>query len=419
MAENPALMTRGRASINTSTQGNVAVLHVLGLLNQNTGGPLRGVLDMSAKAGQYGLKTEILGQGPINIHDNPFPPGAFHCLPGWPAGGFSFSTAIWGWCRSNLHRFDGVVLHGMWTYNNWAMSRSCLRSGTPYAVFAHGMLDRWPILGQGRLKRWKKIAYWHWRERRVVSGARAAFFTTQRELDHSRSTLRLPDIPCHLSPFCPGIRVEHVEQPERADLIQQSGTRCVLFLGRLHPKKGLDLLLRAWTRAKMPTTWKIVIAGPGDADYVSKLKRLAADLGILDAVRFTGPVAGADKQYLLGVASWFVLPSSQENLGVAPIEAILMGCPVALSTEVYLADLLHPDTVVLPLDPGAWAAFFSGPMQDDALRRRILDLDHKLSAPRFQIENAAQEWAELLGRTFPVRVKPYADAPERPSGVLS
>jgi glycosyltransferase involved in cell wall biosynthesis len=404
--EDQALMPTERERNDTKTQRPLAVLHVLGLLDQNMGGPLRGVLDMCARAEQYGLRTEILGQGPISIRDNPLPLDAFHSLPAWPAGGFGFSPAVWGWCRSNLDRFDGVVLHGMWTYHNWAVSRCCLRTGTPYAVFPHGMLDRWPIFGQGRLLRWKKTAYWNWRERRVVSGARAAFFTTQREMERSQTTLPLPDTPCTLSPFCPDIRTDRIGRPERVDLIQEAGTRFVLFLGRVHPKKGPDLLLRAWARASMPATWKIVIAGSGDADYVAGLKKLAADLGILPALQFTGPVAGIDKQYLLGAASWFVLPSNQENLGVAPIEAILMGCPVALSTEVYLADLLHRDTVVLPLDPDAWAGFFSGPMQDDALRRRILQLDHDLSAPRFQIQNAAREWAALLSQTFPARQPP-------------
>lgn len=402
-------MTDARARNGNKAQRSFAILHVLGLLDQNMGGPLRGVLDMSARADRHGLKTEILGQGHINIEDNPLLIEAFHCLPAWPAGGFGYSPAVWKWCQKNLHRFDGVVLHGMWTYQNWAVSRACQRAGTPYAIFAHGMLEPWSIVGQGRLTRWKKTAYWNWRERRIFSGARAAFFTTKREMDRSRSTFAVPAIPCHISPFCPDIRVERAVRPERTELTQQPGTRFALFLGRVRPNKGPDLLLRAWALATMPPTWRIVMAGPVEPGYLTSLKRLAAELGIASAVHFTGPVAGRDKQYLLGAASWFVLPSSHENLGVAPIEAILMGCPVALSTEVYVADLLHRDTVVLPLDPEAWADFFSGPMQDDAFRHRISDLDHRLSAPRFRIENAAREWAGLLGQVFPRRETTVSD----------
>ena len=142
-------------------------------------------------------------------------------------------------------------------------------------------------------------------------------------------------------------------------------------LGRVHPKKRPDLLIKAWKAAAPPPQWLLVIAGPGEPRYLRHLSSLARNLNVSDTVRFTGPVAGADKQYLLNRASWFLLPSEQENFGVAALEAITVGCAVALSDQVYLGDKFPKPSEILPIDVEAWARFMAQRMIDDRWRDEI------------------------------------------------
>src|ERR1017187_9331323 len=141
------------------------ILHVVGSLDQWSGGPLRAVLDLSAMALPRGLNSEIVGFGPIAVPDNPLPVGLIHCLPTRGPASYGYAPDLRQWCRENLKRFDVVMLHGMWSYANWAVSQECLAAGLPYIIFLHGMLDLWPVRGQGIWKRLKKTFYWHWREK--------------------------------------------------------------------------------------------------------------------------------------------------------------------------------------------------------------------------------------------------------------
>ena len=107
------------------------VLHILPSLKQTYGGPTRAVLDLSARAAEFGLQGEILGFGELDIADNPLPRHLIHALPIKTPKQYCYSPALRPWLRENLGRFDGVVLHGMWMYPNWAemciRDRSCSR----------------------------------------------------------------------------------------------------------------------------------------------------------------------------------------------------------------------------------------------------------------------------------------------------
>ncbi|HEY2151681.1 MAG TPA: glycosyltransferase, partial [Vicinamibacterales bacterium] len=105
--------------------------------------------------------------------------------------------------------------------------------------------------------------------------------------------------------------------------------RAVLFLGRLHPTKGVDLLLRAWARVfeRFPS-WRLVLAGYDAAHYAATLKSLAGELGLGDSVRFTGPVEGSERDRLIAGADLLVLPSPSENFGLVVPEALVRAVPV-------------------------------------------------------------------------------------------
>jgi len=377
------------------------ILHSIGSLDQRSGGPLRLVLDMSAMAMTHGLRSEILGCGTIRIADNPLPAELIHSLPLDGVTSFLYSPIIMKWCHENLRRFDGVILHGLWSATNRTLSRYCIAAGIPYIVFPHGMLDIWSVRGQGWVKWFKKALYWHLRERQVVSGSRAVFFTMQRELDNARKTFHLPEIqPLIVSPFGVSSQVDNSDVKPSVSVDQGSERKIALFLGRVHPKKRPDILIEAWAKAEVPRDWRLVIAGPGESEYLTKLANLARQFRIENAVQFVGPVSGTDKRYLFQRALWFLLPSEQENYGVAVLEAASNGCALAISDQVYFADELPAGSEILPVRLEAWTCFMRERMTDNMWRDETVKRVHEHIGDKFNEERIGKQWVDLIKKVI-------------------
>jgi glycosyltransferase involved in cell wall biosynthesis len=377
------------------------ILHVVGSLDQRSGGPLRAVLDLSAMTRSLGLYSEIIGLAPLLATDNPFPVGLIHAFPTKGPASYGYSPDMSRWCRENVSRFDGVMLHGLWSYANWAVSRRCVAAGVPYIVFPHGMLDLWPVRGQGRLKRLKKEFYWHWREKRVIAKSCGVFFTLSRELANARMTFTLPQVdrlivvPYGVGPL-PGR-----EGAQPSVCVKQSDQQKVaLFLGRIHPQKRPDLLIKAWKLAGVGPEWRLVIAGPAEPAYLAHLEGLARRYGVVSGIQFTGPVAGEDKRYLLQRAAWFLLASEHENFGVAVLEAVGSGCAIAISDQVYLADEFPAGSEILPVQTEAWACFMRERMTDDTWRNETAQCVREHLSKRFGTEAVCHGWVDSIEKVL-------------------
>lgn len=377
------------------------ILHIVSSLDETYGGPLRLVLDLSSRSESYGLSSEVLGVGFPSLHDNPLPSSKVHFVPiGFGGPSYAYSSELRHWLRTNVRSFDGVVVHGAWTYPGAAAASVCRKLGVPYAYFPHGMLERWAVDGQGKLKSLKKRLYWKFVERGVCLGARRIFFTTMREKELTVATFPLPAGGTLLRPYGIDVNAESAPLPENPSLRQPDGVNIALFLGRLHPKKNLKLLIEAWGRARIEGTWRLVIAGSGTESYEAELIQLVRDYNLTEHIMFTGFVSGLDKAYLLQRADWFLLPSSQENFGVAVLEAVQHRCAVALSDQVYLTESMRPDSVIIPVEVEAWEKFFRTRMQDLAFMRSVCDLDYSHLLPVFGIDRIVECWVDTLTDVF-------------------
>jgi glycosyltransferase involved in cell wall biosynthesis len=376
------------------------ILHVLPSLDQRYGGPLRAVLDLSAHSRSMDFESELLGFGPLSIPDNPLPRELIHSLGVSFPKAYCYSRELVQWLSTHLGSFDGVVLHGMWLYPNWAVSRACRLARKPYVYFPHGMLEPWSVFGQGRLKALKKILYWHLLEKRIFRDAAAAVFTTHRELQLAHATLTLPTIQSSVVPYGVAVNAGQAECSVTDPPLFPKDQNFALFLGRLHPKKNVEFLIRAWAEARPDSSWRLIIAGPGATDYVSRLKTLANALRVEEQVTFLPMVTGADKMYLLQHAKWFILPSQQENFGNAVLEAIQYGCPTVVSDQVHLTEFFHDGAEVLPLNHAAWVEFIRHRMTDESRRREIIEMDQTRLRRQFEITNLAQRWAEHFTKIF-------------------
>lgn len=382
-----------------SEDSSMRILHVLPSLRQAYGGPVRAVFELAARSRPYGIDEHIIGAGELDYPDNPLPPEAVTAFPVRIFLGYRYSPALCHWVRENLCHYDGVVLHGMWTHETRAVWHECMRQRKRYVCFPHGMLDSWAIFRQGALKAVKKFAYWLLWEKRIFRSSAGVVFTTHRELTAAGMLGALP-IPKVVVPYGIYAPLKIADAPSNPALEIPAERRVALFLGRIHPKKNVPHMLRAWAAAHPPAEWQLVVAGPAQPDYLKELLSLQETLGLSDSVTFTGMVTGQDKAYLLQHARWFLLPSCNENFANAVLEAISAGCPVAISDQVYFSEFLHPESVVLPLEHRAWVDFFQNKMTDEPRRQRLIALDQVYVKSKFEAAKTTTGWVEMLRQFF-------------------
>jgi glycosyltransferase involved in cell wall biosynthesis len=231
-----------------------------------------------------------------------------------------------------IDAYDLVHLHSMWITSNPQIARICRQLGKPYVVTVHGMLDDWCM----RQKRLKKHVYLKTWASNLLSHASRVHCTADAELVQARPWLRgapgeVIPLPMDLSPFWRLPGPEHAI--EAFPQIRRDMPR-VLFLSRLHPKKGADRLIRASALLHargMPH--QLLIAGSGSESYTKKLRQLSKDEGIEAHTSFLGFVTGKLKVALFQTASVFALPTSQENFGFVLFESLAAGTPVVTTGE--------------------------------------------------------------------------------------
>jgi len=248
-------------------------------------------------------------------------------------GGFLSQSAMRA-VRERIRNADVVHMHCVWSPPNLQIAAACRASGVPYVVSCHGMLDDW-CMAQSALK---KRTYLALGGRRLLEGAARVHCTAEGEVEQSRKWF--PRGRVFLMPYImdldlyrdlPGkdaARVKHA-------CLRDDSEPTVLFLSRLHYKKGIEHLLRAAAELKARgVKAKFALAGTGDAAYIDGLKAMARDLGVADKVHFLGMVKGEEKVSVYQNADLFVLPTSQENFGIVLIEALASKTPLITTKGV-------------------------------------------------------------------------------------
>jgi glycosyltransferase involved in cell wall biosynthesis len=250
---------------------------------------------------------------------------------------YRYSRALLPWLRQNGGDYDRVIVNGIWQYLSFAAWRRYAGSSIPYYVFPHGMLDPW-FKETFPLKHLKKWLYWPWAEYRVLRDAAAVIFTSEEERLQARKSFRLYRAHEKVSPL--GVEKSAASPDAKSEFLsrypQLRNTRNFLFLGRLHPKKGCDILLEAFARIRSNDPISLVVAGPDQVGWESDLRRQVSRLNLTDRVVFTGMLQGAMKQGALASVDAFVLPSHQENFGISVVEALAAGVPVLISNRVNI-----------------------------------------------------------------------------------
>ena len=320
------------------------ILRSIHTLNPAVGGPIESVKQSSAALANRGHHVEIVSlDAPTDpwIHQSPV---RVHALgPG--RSSYGYAPRFTPWIRERCTQFDAVIVHGIWQYSSFGVWRALRGTTTPYYIFPHGMLDPW-FNRTYPLKHLKKLLYWPWAEYRVLRDAAAVLFTSEEERRLAResfSLYRCNEVVVNYGTAAPDVNLETARQEFLNRFPQLREKRFLLFLGRLHEKKGCDLLIRAfaasWNSTPELQSLHLVVAGPSaDQAYLRHLKRVAATTlgGAEMPVTFTGMLSGSLKWGAFQAADAFILPSHQENFGIAVVEALACGTPVLISNKVNI-----------------------------------------------------------------------------------
>ena len=257
------------------------------------------------------------------------------------AGWGGFRRCSWLWRQSQGAEMDIVHSHGLWTDVNRLAGDIARRRGLPHVLAPCGMLAPGALHHHG----WKKVPVRFWFQDRALREAQCLHAKSPKECeDLRRFGLRnsVAIIPNPVSAPPLGAGQKSAASGRRSVVPSSAQRRTVLFLGRLHPVKGLARLVNAWAqiqntvvsgqRSVSFSNWQLVLAGPDEGGYRRGLESLVAELGCGNNVVFAGQLDHRQKWAALAAADLFVMPSDFENFGTAIVEAMLTGLPVVTTT---------------------------------------------------------------------------------------
>jgi glycosyltransferase involved in cell wall biosynthesis len=392
------------------------ILHVIGDLAPESGGPAKACVEMARAVARRGHQVSIAttdfspSQGRAAPSFAPEPRLDVHLFPlGFPRAWLT------SWpMRRGLERLvaeaDLVHIHSLYLFHSWAAGTLCRRLGVPYIVRPHGTLD--PVIW--RRHRWRKRVMELCFQNRVLRDAAAIHYTSAEER-------RLAE------PFvqgAPGAVVPlGLDLADYADLPppgtfrrlhpEIGGRPILLFLSRLNFKKGLELLIEAAAHAVAAgTDAHLVIAGP-DGGMEASARRWVARAGIAGRTTFAGMLTGRDKLAALRDASLFLLPSSSENFGIAVIEAMACGTPVIVSDRVNIWREIVEDGAGLaePRQAHRFAEAVLRLLEDEPLRRAMGRAARESVARRYQWNAIAAELERLYAQLAQGGAPAPAEAP--------
>ncbi len=378
-------------------QGIRRVLHVIASLNPAHGGPPEMVRQLARNYQALGVSLQVVT---MDAPDAPWMGSLdFPALGLGPTSKYGYSGQLQAWLHTHIGEYDLAVVNGVWQFHGVAVWRAARRAHVPYAVFAHGALDvffkqRYPM------KHLKKLAYWPL-QHRVLRDAQTVLFTSQAEQDASvvsfPSRYRSAVVPYGTNPPSGDSAMQRAAFFEQVP--QVAGKCFLLYLGRIHRKKGCDLLIRAFGAvARQCPEMQLVMAGPDQTGWRTELEAEAGRLGVADRVVWPGLLSGDAKYGAFRAAEAFVLPSHQENFGIAVAEALACGTPVLISNQVNIwADIVQDGVGLVESDT------YDGTLR---LLRRWLEMteqeraDMRLQAERtfherYSLRRTAQVLADL------------------------
>jgi glycosyltransferase involved in cell wall biosynthesis len=317
------------------------ICQVVSSINENVGGPAYSVANLAQALSQQNIYSHLLtldyqehgkqtSIANVTLHSYPATKLTKYLRGFQPHANFALQQLA-------LTKLDIIHNHGLWMFTNLYARQAAMSNDLPLVISPRGMLEAWSLKNNW----FKKLPAWFFYENQNLKSA-TAFHATSYEEAQSIRQLNFHQ-PIAIIPN--GVSLSHLEnQPEREVLANSfpeiSNKRWLLFLSRIHPKKGLDNLLLVWqTLANRFSDWHLIIAGPDLIGYQAELELMTAELGLGQKTTFTGMLSGIHKASALGNADLFVLPTHSENFGIAIAESLAYKVPVITTKGAPWQDL--------------------------------------------------------------------------------
>lgn len=304
---------------------------------------------------------------------------------------YKFSPGLLVWLLLHVKDFDVVHIHALFSFSSVAAAFLARVWRVPYVVRPLGTLNEYGV--KQRRPRLKAASF-KLIESRILTHAAAIHFTSQNEWDEAKALgvpLRGVVIPL-------GVDGDEVAEVVKPPFEVGAGSKVILFLSRLDPKKNVEALLKAFVLVRrLHPHVSLVIAGDGPADYVRRLKLLAEVEGIAEATIWTGHVDGSQKRSIFTAADVFVLPSLSENFGIAAVEALIAGRPCVIGRGVAIAEVIANAGAGLATepDPPSIAHALSRLLGDETLCRQMSERGRELAQREYASAVMAKRLIEL------------------------
>jgi glycosyltransferase involved in cell wall biosynthesis len=374
----------------------VKILHVIHTLNPKMGGPVECVNQLATFFRSVGHTVDVLAAAdlPTDAWIAGFPA---RVIPAGPARWkYAYSPRVARWLAANCQNYDVMVINGLWQAHVQAAWRAAVRARLPYFLYAHGLLDPWNR-GAHPFKYVKKFLYWLVAERKSLRRATGVVFTSDEEAH--LATQFFPSSNWKAVVVGNGIAAPPPPTSEEIKRLKDryprlEGRRTWLFLSRIHSKKGIENLLDAFAKVEFrgPKPMLLMV-GTGEAEYVRHLEKKAGELSLNDDVLWAGPLYDRDKWAAFGLSELFILPSHQENFGIAVVEALAMRVPVCITRAVNIWRTISDAGAGLACDD-SWRHVRQGLQcfedMSASQKHAMSDSAHNCFVNYFSIEDAAR-----------------------------
>ena len=307
--------------------------------------------------------------------------------------GFGFSLDLRNLVRAS--HADVIHSHGLWMWSDWVASQSARARNKPHIVSPHGMLEPWAMANSAR----KKAVMWRVFQQRALNNAHALHALCEAE----QKAMRALGLTNPIAVIPNGVNLaEFSDLPDASEFDAAfpiaRNRKILLFMARLHPKKGLVPLLHAWKElASEFGDWLLILAGPDEGGHRAELEKLIEEFELHQAATFTGMLDGTLKRAALSRADAFVLPSFSEGFSIAILEAMACRLPVLLTPECHFPDAVR-DNAALEARPDAKSlAQFGRELLrlNDEERAQMGGRGYNLVARDYTWESVARAWKAL------------------------
>jgi len=321
--------------------------------------------------------------------------GAFEFLN--PTG-WQFSMPMRKVLEKNIKDFDLVYILSVWNYPVVMAAAICKKFNKPYIISPRGLL--YPeTFGKKPVRKW---LYYNFLAKKYVQNATAIHYTTDDEAQKCHDRLKLKSRALVVPN---GVDLSEFENlPGREELIkrypQLSGKKMLLFLGRLNWKKGLDILIKAYSRAAQERNDVHLLIAGGDDGYKNTAERLICDLKLEERVTFSGMLSGREKLSAYGGSDIFVLSSYSENFGMSVVEAMASGLAVVISDKVGIYNDVKDNNAGIIVKANAESVYewVTKLLKDDSLRNKIAQNGKALAREYFDINKSADKMIAALAQ---------------------